>query len=304
MKRITVAVVTYNSSKTIIETLESVKRQTYANIELIISDDHSLDNTLEIIHEWVTHNKDRFVRIELLSSDINRGIVPNRNKCIGAAQGEWIKFVDGDDMLTTNSIESYQRVMDDSVHFIMGDFIELNEKEETKEYLIDTNFFQLDASEQLVLQQQKARILWPGVIHRRETLIRLDGLDERFPMLDDFPFFIKALKAGYKFNGVNAFVFIYRVHSGSAQRSEKFHLSHVNYVNQILVPEYKKEKKYIDYWHDKLWSEKELAKLNNKPAKSALIYLLMLISDPKEWYYIIRNKIYRPVVFKWRELKK
>lgn len=301
---VSIAVVTYNSSRTVIETLESVKAQTYSAIELIVSDDHSTDNTLTIVREWFVENKDRFLNIKLLSSDENKGIAPNRNKCIREASGEWIKFVDGDDMLTPNSIESYLSVISDEVNFIMGNFIILNEKGEKKNFTIEQDFFKLNASEQLVLQNQKARILWPGIISRKKAFLELNGLDERFPMLDDFPFFVKALKAGYKFDSVAADVFIYRVHEESAQRSVKFHISHVNYVNQVIVPNYLKEKKYIDYWHDKLWSKRELAKIGNRPVKAFFIHLLMLISDVKEWYYIVRNNIYSPIVFKWRALKK
>lgn len=301
---ISIAVVTYNSSKTVIETLESVKAQTYSAIELIVSDDCSTDNTLEVVNEWVTKNKECFVRAQLLSSNENRGIAPNRNKCIREAQGEWIKFVDGDDMLTPNSIESYLSVISDKVNFVMGNFITLNEKGEKKNFTIEQDFFKLNASEQLTLQCQKARILWPGIISRKKAFLELNGFDERFPMLDDFPFFVKALQAGYNFDCVDADVFIYRVHEGSAQLSVKFHISHVNYVNQVVVPSYLKEKKYIDYWHDMLWSKKELAKIGNQPLKAFFVYLLMLISDTKEWYYIVRDKIYRPVIFKWRTLKK
>ena len=301
---ITVAVVAYNSSNTIIETLDSVKQQTYTNIELIISDDCSTDDTLGVVNEWLIKNKERFVRVQLLTSTENKGIAPNRNKCIWEAQGEWIKFVDGDDLLTENAIESYLKVINDRVDFVMGSFISFNERGEEKLRNISTDFFHLPIPEQLKEQTQKAQILWPGIFLKRSSTISIGGLDERFPMLDDFPFFIKALENNCRFTYTTDVVFKYRVHAGSAQRSTGFHKSHVFYVNQVIVPKYKKEGKYIDYWHDKLWSAKEIAKLDNNYTKSYSLKALMLFTDVKEWYYMVRDKVYRPIVFKWRALRK
>ena len=59
---ITVAIVTYNSSEFIVETLESIKSQTYHNIELIISDDCSTDTTVELCSNWIKENATHFVK--------------------------------------------------------------------------------------------------------------------------------------------------------------------------------------------------------------------------------------------------
>ena len=56
---------TYNSAKYVLETLESIKSQTYHNIELIISDDASQDNTVDICELWLKENKERFRNSDL-----------------------------------------------------------------------------------------------------------------------------------------------------------------------------------------------------------------------------------------------
>ena len=79
---VSVCIITYNSSNFILDTLESVKVQTYKDIELIISDDGSKDNTVEVCRKWLMLNKKRFVNIVLLVSEQNLGISANYNRAI------------------------------------------------------------------------------------------------------------------------------------------------------------------------------------------------------------------------------
>ncbi|HMM12750.1 MAG TPA: glycosyltransferase family 2 protein [Bacteroidales bacterium] len=103
---VSIRVLTFNSSRFIIETLESAKAQTYSNIELIISDDGSTDNTVDLCKDWINDNHDRFVRIELIVSKINTGVGSNMNRAIKACKGEWIKGLAGDDLLIPDAIEN------------------------------------------------------------------------------------------------------------------------------------------------------------------------------------------------------
>ena len=102
---VSVVVITYNSEDYILECLESVKAQTYAGIELIISDDCSQDNTLKICKEWVDENKIRFVNIEIIEVKKNTGTTENINRACRLANGVWIKPIAGDDLLLPKCIE-------------------------------------------------------------------------------------------------------------------------------------------------------------------------------------------------------
>ena len=101
---VSVPVVIYNSAKTILETLESIKAQTYPNIELIISDDCSTDNTVALCRDWIDKNKERFIRVEIIVPDHNTGVAGNCNRAYAACEGEWIKSIAGDDLLMPNCI--------------------------------------------------------------------------------------------------------------------------------------------------------------------------------------------------------
>ena len=102
---VSIYTLTYNSSKTIMEAMESVKALQYPNIEYIISDDASKDDTVEICKKWIEANRDRFVDVKLLTVEKNTGVAKNFHRAISAATGEWIKSVSGDDALLPDCLK-------------------------------------------------------------------------------------------------------------------------------------------------------------------------------------------------------
>ena len=109
-------VLSYNSAKTILETLESIKAQTYQNIELIVSDDCSKDNTVELCRQWIAVNKNRFVRVVLLTVKENTGVCANGNRAMAACQGKWQKGIAADDILLPNCIGDFVDYVNDNIH--------------------------------------------------------------------------------------------------------------------------------------------------------------------------------------------
>lgn len=102
---VTVAMVTYNSSKYVSVAIESVLSSSYANFELIISDDNSSDDTWNIIQSF----KDK--RIRAFKNEKNIGEYPNRNRCIELASGEYLIFIDGDDMIYPHGLEFMTKML-------------------------------------------------------------------------------------------------------------------------------------------------------------------------------------------------
>lgn len=89
----------WNTAKWIGESIESVINQTYSNWELIIVDDCSTDNTEEIVKVY----KDD--RIKFFKNEMNSGAALTRNRAIREAQGEWIAFLDSDDLWAPEKLE-------------------------------------------------------------------------------------------------------------------------------------------------------------------------------------------------------
>lgn len=96
---ITVCMVSYNSSQFIKQAIEAVLQQTYQNFELIICDDNSKDDTWRIIETFRDH------RVIKIRNAENLGEYSNRNKIIGLASGQYLIFIDADDIIYSHGLE-------------------------------------------------------------------------------------------------------------------------------------------------------------------------------------------------------
>jgi len=95
--KVSVLIPTYNYARYLPETIESVLAQDYPDFELLISDDASPDNSAEVIRGYAEKDP----RIRAHSHAANLGMTANWNWCLREARGEYVKFVFGDDLLTS-----------------------------------------------------------------------------------------------------------------------------------------------------------------------------------------------------------
>ena len=201
---VTVCVISYNSEDYILDALESIKRQTYDNIELIISDDCSNDSTKAICLEWIESNSSRFVRAEFISPVENMGTSCNYNRAANASKGDWIKYIDGDDLLADNCIEENISFVSNNpeakvVFSQVSVFSEIGNLEsqvffnEKKKSLFD-----LDAKGQfmrLLLNND----LPSASFFVNAQLIRENPFDERYKLVEDAPKWIDLTHKGNRF---------------------------------------------------------------------------------------------------------
>lgn len=97
----------YNTSKYIVETIQSVLAQTYKDWELLIVDDCSTDNTDEIVKPFLADK-----RIHYLKNEKNSGAAVSRNRALREAKGRWIAFLDSDDLWMPEKLERQISFMD------------------------------------------------------------------------------------------------------------------------------------------------------------------------------------------------
>jgi len=85
----------YNAAETLQQTLDSVSNQTFTDFEVVIVNDGSKDNSLEIIKQWISNNP----KLEInLISQRNQGLGASRNIAIKNAKGDYLAFLDADDI--------------------------------------------------------------------------------------------------------------------------------------------------------------------------------------------------------------
>lgn len=98
---VTVGIASYNNAHYIEQMLDSVRNQTYTLIELVIVDDCSTDNSVEVITNWLARNS---YSATFIQHDRNQGIVSTFNDCRAHAHGEYVSWVGSDDVLHPNMV--------------------------------------------------------------------------------------------------------------------------------------------------------------------------------------------------------
>lgn len=225
---VSVVVITYNSSDTIIETLNSVKIQSYQNVELIVSDDCSTDDTVAVVREWIKMNKERFVTAELVEVQQNTGVSPNCNRGIRIAHGEWIKILSGDDRLLPNALKDYVHFVANidqcSVCFGKFHFWGENQRlvQQNKEFY-ENNYYpylRADWKTQWKRIQETLFVPGPGLFYKKALLDEIGGFDERFPFADEYPLTYNILEKGYRIYFLDKEVYDYQIRENSLCRTE------------------------------------------------------------------------------------
>lgn len=99
---VSVCIPVYNGAKYIAETIQSVLAQTYSNIEILVQDNASTDETGNVLREIAAKNS----RIDIERNEINCGMAANWNLVINRARGDYIMLLSADDLLMRNFIEA------------------------------------------------------------------------------------------------------------------------------------------------------------------------------------------------------
>lgn len=129
MPLVTFIITSYNYEKYIIKTLESIKAQTYENIEIVVVDDKSSDNSLELIKKFIGENQQ--LNIKLIEHEYNFGQLKAFQTGLANANGQFVSFIDSDDVITKDYAKTHIRVhLASSAAFTSSQIIEIGENDE------------------------------------------------------------------------------------------------------------------------------------------------------------------------------
>lgn len=208
MPEITIYVTNYNYGQYLEKCLDSVLNQTYKDFELIIIDDGSTDNSVQIINkywDYATH----------VMLQKNQGLIKTNNNAIHLAQGKFIMRVDADDYLREDAVEKLHNeiVRQQDAVLVFPDYYIVDENDSILSQYIRHNF-------------KKDVTLFDMPAHGACTLIdieyikKIGGYDERHTRQDGYDLWLKVIRDKKKVANVNEPLFYYRQHGNNLTKNE------------------------------------------------------------------------------------
>jgi len=308
---VSVVIVTYYSYPFVIEALESILKQTWKELELIITDDCSGDDTVNVCRKWLKENGQRFVNAEILTSEKNTGVSANANRGLHAAKGDWIKFLSADDTLKPCCIE-------DNMSWIAShpevrtlfSRIDIYRNTFEPQNLIKTtpgNSYSpksILASDRSADSQYKMLLLSdrihfsPSVFLHRKTLLSAGGFDVRFKLLEDYPLWLNLTKNGHKLYFMDKVTVNYRRHAKAINNTGISYLINPNYFKSedfrriytypFLPSDIRLNQRYN-------WCVSQLFRFDwlnrNKKPNRFLLALLKVYLNPFRYYIYFKKRL-------------
>lgn len=212
---VSVAVITYNSSSTIIETLDSILKQSYGTkkIELIISDDYSKDECNKVIDDWLLVNKYKFLDVVFIKNNENKGVSANCNEAWKACSYDWIKTIGGDDILKTACIEENVKYVESNsdCKIVFSKMRWFGSVDKITPDEQNMSFFRLTSAQQNKRLKYFSFNFAPTSFINRKALESVGYADENYRMIEDLPLWLRFTAAGYKLYFLDAITVKYRV---------------------------------------------------------------------------------------------
>lgn len=240
---VTVICLSYNHAEFVIEALESVLHQTHNNVELIIADDFSTDNSVEIIEQWLKQHP----QIPFIVNVENLGNTKTFNKCLKIAKGAFLIDLAADDVLNPDCIvqqlKGFAETTYENVGLIYGNAELISEK---GAFIKD--YFETDSNRKRLKSQPTGNI-YVGLLNginnvcsisglvKREVFEKLKGYDENLAY-EDYDFWIRASRI-YNFDYVDEILIKKRVLEDSMYtlltKKNNPRTRHFNYSTYLIL---------------------------------------------------------------------
>lgn len=218
----------YNASKHIAETLDSIKNQTYTNWEIILVNDCSKDNTIELVNKF-SESVDNPVKV--ITNETNSGVSFSRNVAVANASGSWLALLDSDDVWLPNHLETLMNEVtkDSELSFVyagclvfLDDVKNIIFKQQITQLMLD-NF-------NVSLFTHQIGINPCTVMLHKNSWDAAGGMVRDLNHAEDKDLFLRIAKKGMKFKFTNEYTALYRKHSdafGASNNNSKMALGSV-----------------------------------------------------------------------------
>lgn len=268
---VSVVIPCYNPGKYLLETISSVENQDYANYEIIIVNDGSTDNeTTDLLNLLAAHSK-----IKIFQQD-NAGPGIARNKGVAEAKGDYLVFLDADDLIRQHTIHSALKIFEKYPEsgVVYGNIQLFQNKNELK---VQEQF----SGKHMMIANQISVL----TVMRKQAFLDSGGYDEytsRHGFIEDYDLWLSVAETKWKFHYVNDTFFDYRILDDS-RTSRNLHEKDI-----VLQHIYKKHSALLHQEYYKLY--KELWNI-----KETLEYRIgNTVMKPLRWIY---KCLFKKVIF-------
>lgn len=280
---VSIGIPNYNYSHYIVYTLNSVAFQTYQSIELIIIDDHSTDNSIKVIDEWIEKYKGSMT-IKFIKNNTNNGLTKVCNQILNAANGKYFQPLDADDLILPDKIAKEVALMEGSksAALIYSNIGIIDEKgnEVFDDYLNKIGYDKNRMPHGNIFAKlfDFNFVPLPSVLIRTESAKFIGGFDESLRVQDYYLW----LKLSEKFDVLflNEKTALYREHPSSMSGSA---LTNPGYTESVLYLKY-------SYYRN---SSKDIQKKIAKNIEDSSIYLYTM-AYPYTGKWLKRNLLINP----------
>lgn len=198
---------TYNRSDVLPRAIESVKNQSYNNVEHIIIDDGSKDETESVVHSYNIDN------IIYKKTESNRGVSAARNEGIKISNGDLICFLDSDDELHTTAVSKMVKVIRDEPERCAGVFG--YNKIHNNSNVTNIKRFATGQHQFSDLRNGNTIGGFCGKMIKKTVFEDVGEIDESLPCSEDYDYFLRITKKEYYLLGIDDV--ITNIHSGNNQ---------------------------------------------------------------------------------------
>lgn len=283
--KVSVIVISYNHAKFIEECINSILNQSYQDVEIIIVDNNSSDNTIKILDAYLKHEK-----IRVISFSSNRGIVGGINEGLKYVKGEFVTFFASDDIMMSDRFDRQVNFMDQTPDAAgcFGNMLRINEDGsinskgmlpivKSKEWILDDILY------------KRVCLYSPSQLYRTEIIFKAITAFPDHIKIEDIWLYHKLLSKGFKLYTIPYLLTLYRVHSTNTHTKFKMMMHEkINILNEYQnCAYYKKAMSFIYLEHfsnfcssDKIEAVKLLPKVVTRlNSKYLYIGLLRLVFD-------------------------
>ena len=279
---VSIIIPTYNREEFISDAILSCLNQTYKNIEIIVIDDGSTDNTKTILEDFTIRYNNK---IKYFSKE-NSGVSSARNFGISLSRGEFIQFLDSDDLIDQTKLEKQVKCLNKNKD-IFGVYCGTRYFKDTIDNIIFNNFFKCSINCYKNLLEGNF-IPIHSIIVRRCNII----FDESLSYFEDWEFWLRVLE-NKKISYIDEYLCYVRVHNTNTSRNRKeMTICEINILKKL-----RNKCKYLDIINFSLYKsyyiidKKSSYKYLIKSIKFKKIYLLKFIKFIIKFYW--NNDVYQ-----------